>query len=303
MGERKVMSANKVDETDHRNHGLSKLNEWGIPNWRIKEAYGDVTKWTIERWRWEFYRRRDDLRKRFDENADATYLHNQRLNSDPRYCVGVNEVRPDDRGFAAYCPGSRELFGYIGIPNPRIGDQPQGLITPYEGFWHLTHVFDGTAPNAEEMIATPLDADLPELSDEAALLKQYFDVMEKLRKTRALGNKEVSVSLTPSDVAIKFDIDKPLGPQLDRAKAKLESIQKKFDITTTQKRRHPDKWLSYLRILDAKEAGATWSEMVDVLYADGTLRPWKTTKSRPPCPPPQTARDHYDQARELCSKF
>lgn len=294
------MPANKVDSADH---GPWKHNEWGIPDWRIKEAYSDVAKWTFERWRWEFYRRRDDLRRCFDENADATDRANQNLISDTRYCVDVNQVRPGDRGFGAHCTGSRELFGYVAIPNPRIGDQPQGLITPIEGFWHLTHVFDGSAPSVEEFFATQIDADLPEPSDGAAVRKQYADLTEKQRRTRAVKNKEISVTLTPSDVAIKFDIDKPLGPQLDRAKAELESIQKKFGITTRQKRRHPDKWLSYLRILDAKEAGATWSEMVDVLYADGTLRPWKSTKQRPPPPPPHAARDQHVQARELCFKF
>jgi hypothetical protein len=215
----------------------------------------------------------------------------------------VNQFRPDDSGFAAYCPESRELFGYVAIPNPRIGDQPQGLITPYEGFWHLTHVFDGTAPNAEELLATQTDADIPEPSDEAALLIRYNDLMMKLSKARAERIKEISISLTPNDVAITFEIDKPLGPQLDKAKAKLTMIQKKFGITTTQKRRHPSKWSRYLRILDAKEAEATWSEMVDVLYADGTLRPWKSTKRRPPPPPPHNARDQYYQARALCFNF
>lgn len=36
--------------------------EWGLPDWRDAASYGEVKEWTFMRWRWEFYRRRDDLR-------------------------------------------------------------------------------------------------------------------------------------------------------------------------------------------------------------------------------------------------
>lgn len=279
------------------------LNEWGIPDWRDKMAYGEVTTWTFERWRWEFYRRREDLRTCFDENADATHRENQRLIKDPRYCLDANGSSPNERGFGAHCPQSRELFGYVSIPNPRIGDQPQGLITPYEGFWHLTHVFDGSAPSVDDYFETAPDDEFPEQLDEEAVMKQYHYQMQKFGEARATRNEEVKVLLTPNDVAIKFELDKPLGPQLDRAKAKMKNIQQRIGIKTTQKRRHPEKWLGYLRLLDAKEAKTTWAEMVDVLYTDETLRPWKSTKRRPPPPPPHTARDQHKQAKDLCFNF
>ena len=49
------------------------MNEWGIPDWRDAQAYGDTSKWTIYRWRWEFYRRRSDLRECFDAHPTLDY--------------------------------------------------------------------------------------------------------------------------------------------------------------------------------------------------------------------------------------
>ncbi|MCC6000005.1 MAG: hypothetical protein JJU19_03970 [Pararhodobacter sp.] len=42
------------------------MNEWGIPDWRDKLAYGDVGAWSEMRWRWEFRRRLDEFRAECD---------------------------------------------------------------------------------------------------------------------------------------------------------------------------------------------------------------------------------------------
>jgi hypothetical protein len=40
-------------------------HDWGIPNWLDSASYGDTTKWSWDRWHWEFTRRRDDVRRDF----------------------------------------------------------------------------------------------------------------------------------------------------------------------------------------------------------------------------------------------
>lgn len=38
---------------------------WGFPNWEIEETY-HVKNWDMNRWRWEFLRRRSDYQTAFD---------------------------------------------------------------------------------------------------------------------------------------------------------------------------------------------------------------------------------------------
>ncbi|MFC3118184.1 hypothetical protein ACFOHS_07875 [Jhaorihella thermophila] len=56
-----------------------------------------------------------------------------------------------------------------------------------------------------------------------------------------------------------------------------------------QRRRRPDKWLIYLRVLDAKECGAKWNEIASMLeHTAGTEG---------------AVRDTLEQARDLCFNF
>ena len=48
---------------------------WGLPGWRDPAAYGEVQRWGLSRWRWEFLRRREDVRAAFDERAEETFLY------------------------------------------------------------------------------------------------------------------------------------------------------------------------------------------------------------------------------------
>lgn len=119
--------------------------EWGLPDWRDASAYA-WPEWsgedrsldnqgfektdfgTLFKWRWEFSRRRDDLRRAFDARAQDTYSN---------YCEvqrlqGKNEdsvLHPHQPGFTARSY-IEDGFGYAGIPNPRISEQPPHVIHP-----------------------------------------------------------------------------------------------------------------------------------------------------------------------------
>lgn len=111
------------------------MNEWGVPDWRDASAYAEGADWTLARWRWEFYRRRADVRSLFDKHASLEYERNKALfalnpagQPDGVREIGeagfhVSVVQRDANG-ALHRP-----FGYeTGLPNPRIGAQPQWLI-------------------------------------------------------------------------------------------------------------------------------------------------------------------------------
>lgn len=91
------------------------MNEWGTPDWRDAAAYGDVKRWRFDRWRWEFYRRRDDLRACFDSLKDKY----PELHDEPSFAVILS-------------PQDCAKFGYSSLPNPRIGAHPIGLIKTYQ---------------------------------------------------------------------------------------------------------------------------------------------------------------------------
>ena len=257
------------------------LNEWGIPDWRDKEAYGDVDGWTIDRWRWEFYRRRDDLRKCFDDRADAEYRSNQLQLNDLTICVDVFKGKSSEPGFTVSYHKSRQLFGYLSIPNPRIGAQPEGLIKPIEGYWGYLNAVDGSKRDGEEATGRQVKGRL-------ALAGVVVNPEQKRILESSLLDA-FPVMLDLDEVAIKFDLRKPLEPQIEKAREVLRSSQTKLNGGLLQERQQRSKWLGYLRTLDAKEDNAKWSEI-------GSMHPHMKQN-------PHTGRDVWKQAHRLCFNF
>jgi len=100
------------------------MTDWGIPDWRNAEAYGDTGQWSTDRWRWEFVRRRDDVRRAFDATAQETYQQDVIWDE----CDEGEPLKPCERGFTSGCELALTL-GYHGLPNPRFGDQPDYTIS------------------------------------------------------------------------------------------------------------------------------------------------------------------------------
>lgn len=229
--------------------------EWGLPDWQDALTYGDTDSWEFMRWRWEFSRRRQDLRDAFDARAKETYEFYVDLYSDPQnaHLYGVGRtLEPHEPGFTAQSYEG-DGFGYAGIPNPRISEQPSRVTfssLDYPGGhvrfnygWQKSVDGDPCRPVVEE-----------------------------------------------HEVAAMFDLTKPLGEQLAAAKDFLERAQIKMQGQRVQKRRHKSKWLIYLRVLDGRECGATWSEIAHIL-------PNSTARTE------QNARDTWEQASALRFNF
>jgi hypothetical protein len=88
---------------------------------------------------------------------------------------------------------------------------------------------------------------------------------------------------------IDFDLDRPIAPQLQSAEKTLKAMQEHQHGKVIQKRRHSQKWLTYLRVLDGRADGASWSDIASILTATAATE--------------QTARDTHKQAQALCFNF
>lgn len=237
------MARNKTSKTgsdpcDNSDTATPALNEWGIPDWRDKAAYGDVGAWSLGRWRWEFFRRRDDVRALFDERKDKQYESS--LANWERDCTSIGltpdeqtfilenaPVKPNEPRFRVFClPKEAKAFGYFAIPNPRIGN-----ISDFDN-----HV-------------EQLD------SYEWAVSGERGGTMLQGRK------------LEKHHLVIAFSTDRPLAQQIKDAGEYLKGLQKYRHGKHFQKRRHTLKWRGYLRTLDAREAGASWAE-ISTLHPD-----------------------------------
>lgn len=211
---------------------------WGLPDWRDASSYGDVESWRRNRWRWEFLRRREDLRVEFLEKAPKAYKDSlSRLERMPTAFPDGRVLTPDEAGFFV---GTWKIHqSHEKLPNPKISDQPYYAIS-----W----------------------SDWPEV------WTRYYKVEPPEDKVR-----------------FDFDISKPIEPQLKMARAIMQEEQVERYGKPVQRRSRPEKFLTYLRVLDARECGASWSETAKILIATAGTE--------------QTARDTWEQARALCFNF
>lgn len=228
--------------------------EWGLPNWQDASTYGDTDSWEFMRWRWEFSRRRQDLRDAFDARAKDTYEFYVDLYSDPKnaHLYGVGRtLEPHEPGFTAQSYED-DGFGYAGIPNPRVSEQPSRVtfsVLDYPGDISL-YVGD-----------------------------QCKDV----------NGDPAGIKLEDNQMAIVFNLDKPIAFQIEQAKKSLQQRQVARHGSKLQKRKRSDLWLTYLRVLDARECGATWLQISSILaHTAGTE---------------QAARDAWEQASALRFNF
>lgn len=249
----------KIGPQRDGNGQYAETNEWGLPDWRDAGAYGEVSTWSLNRWRWEFFRRRKDLRAFFDRWAEITHQERFQCN---------HGLKPHDAGFLAY--GSDQArrkaaikFDYIGIPNPRIGPQPNAVIIPRSRLLRRARMING--------------------ANRKSSIRGVIEVVQNRSDSR------FQLWLEDHEAAIKFDLNLPLTSQIEDAKDLLRSEQRKLHGKLLQKRQHIQKWLGYLRTLDAREAEASWSKIA-------SLHP-STAQTE------QSGRDIWEQARCLCFKF
>ena len=278
------------------------MNDWGIPDWTDEKAYQiEPDAWSVARWLWEFHRRHHDIRAYFDEWAQLSHAkqvdlcRQQRASlADPVreawYGANYRELlfpeppEIDQPGFLAFKPNGDSPFGYMrGIPNPRIGNQPENVL-----MWD---------PDLSEISVNPYKAisasNAKYLKEKLWPLIEHWTCRDRNDLEDFLAGQPLEMEV--DDVAVIFDLNRPVGPQLQTAKMNLEALQlSRFDKVEKPKRHHLHKWPIYLRVLDARDAGASWSQIAEILPEDPKGKTVKT---------PQSARDIYKAADTLRNSF
>lgn len=241
------------------------LNEWGIPDWRDGAAYGDWKDWALGRWRWEFLRRREDVRTLFDARKNKQYedalaqwenacaqensAEAKLTEAEREYIRRKAPIKPDDPRFTVLLtPDEQKKFGVFCLLDPRIGDVSayDKIVERMDSFaWSITGERHDTVPSR--------------------------------------------IKLEKHEVVIAFSTDQPLAKQIHDAADLLKSLQRHHHGKMIKKPRHPLKWIRYLRTLDAFEVKAPWAEIA-------MIHP--NTKQTE-----QTVRDIRDQAKALCFDF
>jgi hypothetical protein len=244
------------------------MNAWGIPDWREPKAYGNSGAWNFFRWRWEFYRRRPDLREMFTKSSNAP---------SPELSFAFPERPPKgESGHYACAPDvCRDKFGYWPhLPDPSIGDHPSDLL----------FVFPKEMPKLDDDIQWDNYSAMEHLEQCGLnLTENQISAIEHL-------NGAMLVPFHKGKTFMAFDLEQPIEPQLAIAKRYLQMQQRdQLGRNLQARRRHPAKWLTYLRVLDAREAGASWSKIASILP--------RTARTD------QTARDTWEQAQALCFNF
>lgn len=95
-----------------------------------------------------------------------------------------------------------------------------------------------------------------------------------------------------------FDLSHPLGPQLERAEQYLKAVQLELFGKVGTRRPRVDNWREFLRAIDARDAGATYSQMSDEFWPGRANRKDGREEKTP-----QSARDTYAAACALRDNF
>jgi hypothetical protein len=202
-------------------------NAWGIPDWRDPVAYGDTENWTLPRWLWEFTRRRDDYRV-----ETLAYL-------------------------AFHSEVETAFMRMKASPSPDAKCAWVTLSERAEKIWHKHWLQWG--------YSTPLDPRVSEYPHDD-LLRWPHGGVSSMRGSpvgRAPHARNV-LTPAPDQLAVTINLDRPISEQIKLVERAAKREQRARHGRLLQKRRHPTKWLGYLRTLDGRAAWASWAEIAQL---------------------------------------
>jgi hypothetical protein len=225
--------------------------DWGVPDWRDGSAYPSRPEdFTDLEWWWEFTRRNLEYREIW-------------LRHCPRGEQSIS-LQPETYAFMHH----RLKLTRLADPRRRFEDgrlhwmkAPRVFLEPFE---------DGRQRQA--------GAD--------AMLEGTASAETLVRFAAERDNRRTDLGLC----RIAFDLTKPLTPQLEETKRVLEHQKVRRDLEAASPKPRQHGWANFLRVLDARDAGASLSQIAAVLWPDQE----KT---------PGSARDTFEAACRLRDNF
>jgi len=207
-------------------------NEWHVPDWRDRPTYEGLASLTDTLWRWQFLRRHAEYRQDWKIHAQGTYERELSC-----YGGNVERVLPLDH------PDFKADIVYLAVNHTRALEE---VINFNEACERL----DRYGLRGCGMPAPWIDRPSKIFFDETdgAVLEGTGDKIGPLR-----------VSL--GQAMYMFDLKKPIAQQIKKAAKKLIGIQRFRMRKKVDQRLHRELWPDYLRILDARAEGITFSKM------------------------------------------
>ena len=221
----------------------------GVPDWRDSSAYDYTRALLAAEWAWEFLRRNPAYQADY-----AAFITTWRA-------LEADYGAPPERDFQSWKADPRAylVVGEDGGADGCRVDQDKVLIECALGEKWGFYQF-------------PRDPDLP-----ATAFDEPQPWREVSRPLQVVTDADLSyLGSDPAHVALGFDLDLPLGEQLERARLYLGSL---YARRRREGRVQPRtvaglnrSWCRYLRMLDAERAGIVADEAADAIVEDGAVR-------------------------------
>lgn len=206
-------------------------DDWGVPDWLDAGAYPAVDGMTIREWWWEFTRRRPDYRAMWN---------------------AADEIEDKSHRYAPDVDAFRLKFKLSVIHDPRLQFTDWDLMHfryPVNGF--IQERNDDAAMREAQFIIDNRDR----------LPHNFLDAEIERRKARRISEKEAGIR------HYVFDLSEPLDPQITKAGQELKHLQAEL-FGKKQRRKLDEFWPTYLRVVDARDAGATYEEIREQFWPD-----------------------------------
>lgn len=240
------------------------MNEWGVPDWRSDVYFS--WKMDIPRWRWEFLRRHPEYREDFDKARTAKF---QREYDDWSHAANIAETEPSRvevfEGHRCVTLPNGERFWFIGQP-PQMPVYPKDDVIDAVNDKYSTNTWPNPRTNSHDY------GIIAQTSPWLKSRSQFF-------------RDKQAVKIRDNTLVLEIDLSDPLTSILKFADHEIRTWIKKEG---RRKPKNPRLWQYYLRVLDARNAGETWSSISDLLPDSKSSRT------------PQDARDFHKQATRLC---
>ena len=261
-----------------RGEHIPVAEDWGLPDWTDAAAYPDASASNV-RWWWEFTRRDPAYRKLW-------------LKWGPIKKQEILAEKKDWTDLALERFGEASLEPYL---DRAPTDDPDGLrlrfemstlLNPAKVFedWQLSdHRFPRNGTQTIDY-SRPMEDALWMMENRDKLPPDALDNAIKSHKKRAKLDEEFGI------VHYSIDLKQPVKPQLRQAEIYLQRVQSEL-YGRRISRPQVHKWPDYLRALDARESGATYAEIAEVLHRDTSER--ATQKGRDTVKNAEQVRDNF----------